>query len=154
PTAAALFGVTGSVSTSGGWLNANIYANFLPLIMLLLTIGYGAACLAGQDEDGTLGLLAVLPARRTAIAAPQAAALTATVAVLVIIGRSFQLDVTITGVASVSAAVLLMGMDFGLTAMAIGALTGRRGTAIGAGTALAAASYLISSLALVASWIR
>ena len=84
----------------------------------------------------------------------QAAALTVTVAVLVIIGRSFQLDVTIANVASVSAAILLMGLDFGLVAMAAGALTGRRGTAIGAGTALAAASYLVSSLAPVASWIR
>jgi ABC-2 type transport system permease protein len=160
-TAAALFGVTGPISTSGGWLNGNIYANFLPLIMLLLTIGYGAACLAGQDEDGTLGLLAVLPVRRTAIVmqkaaamAAQAAALTVTVAVLVIIGRSFQLDITVANVASVSAVVFLMGMDFGLVTMAAGALAGRRGAAIGAGTALAAASYLVSSLAPVASWIR
>jgi len=38
--------------------------------------------------------------------------------------------------------------------MTAGALTGRRGAAIGAGTALAAASYLISSLAPVALWIR
>jgi ABC-2 type transport system permease protein len=133
-TAAALFGVTGPISTSGGWLNGNIYANFLPLIMLLLTIGYGAACLAGQDEDGTLGLLAVLPVRRTAIVmqkaaamAAQAAALTVTVAVLVIIGRSFQLDITVANVASVSAVVFLMGMDFGLVTMAAGALAGRRG---------------------------
>ena len=160
-TAAALFGVTGPISTSDGWLNGNIYANFLPLIMLLLTIGYGAACLAGQDEDGTLGLLTVLPVRRTAIVAQKAAAmavqaavLAVTVAVLVIIGRSFQLNITVGNVASVSAAVFLMGMDFGLVTMAVGALTGRRGTAIGAGTALAAASYLISSLAPVASWIR
>lgn len=160
-TAAALFGISGPISTSGGWLNGNIYANFLPLIMLLLTIGYGAACLAGQDEDGTLGLLAVLPVRRTAIAmqkaaamAAQAALLTITVAVFVIIGRSFQLDITVTRIASVSAAVFLMGMAFGLVTMAIGALAGRKGTAIGAGTALAAASYLISSLAPVASWIR
>ena len=160
-TAAALFGVTGPISTSGGWLNGNIYANFLPLIMLLLTIGYGAACLAGQDEDGTLGLLAVLPVRRTAIVmqkaaamAVQAAALTVTVALLVIIGRSFQLNITVANVASVSAAVFLMGLDFGLVTMAAGSLTGRRGTAIGTGTALAAAAYLISSLAPVASWIR
>ena len=160
-TAAALFGVTGPISTSGGWLNGNIYANFLPLIMLLLTIGYGAACLAGQDEDGTLGLLAVLPVRRTAIVmqkaaamAVQAAALTVTVALLVIVGRSFQLNITVANVASVSAAVFLMGLDFGLVTMAAGSLTGRRGTAIGTGTALAAAAYLISSLAPVASWIR
>jgi ABC-2 type transport system permease protein len=160
-TAAALFGVTGRISSSGGWLNGNIYANFFPLILLLLTIGYGAACLAGQDEDGTLGQLAALPVRRTAIVAQKTAAmaiqaglLTITVAVLVVIGRSFQLDVTIANVASVSAATFLTGLDFGLLAMTAGALTGRRGTAIGAGTALAAASYLISSLAPVASWIR
>jgi len=159
-TAAALFGVTGPISSSGGWLNGNIYANFFPLIMLLLTIGYGAACLAGQDEDGTLGLLAVLPVRRMAIVAQKAAAmavqaavLAVTVGVLVIIGQSFQLEVTVATAAAVSAAVLLMGLDFGLVTMAAGALTGRRGTAIGAGTALAAASYLISSLAPVVSWI-
>ena len=74
-TAAALFGVTGRISSSGGWLNGNIYANFLPLIMLLLTIGYGASCLAGQDEDGTLGPLAVLPVRRTAIVVQKTAAM-------------------------------------------------------------------------------
>jgi ABC-2 type transport system permease protein len=160
-TAAALFGVTGSISSSGGWLNGNIYANFFPLILLLLTIGYGAASLAGQDEDGTLGPLAVLPIRRTAIVvqktaamALQAAALTVTVAVLVVIGRSFQLDVTIANIASISAAIFLMGLDFGLAAMAAGALTGKRGAAIGTGTALAAASYLVSSLAPVAAWIR
>ena len=159
--AAALFGVIGPISTSDGWLSGNIYANFLPLIMLLLTIGYGAACVAGQDEDGTLGLLTVLPVRRTVIVAQKAAAmavpaavLAVTVAAFVIIGRYFELDVTVVGIASVSAAVFLMGMDFGLVTMAIGALTGRRGTAIGAGTALAAASYLVSSLAPVASWIR
>ncbi len=160
-TAAALFGVTGPISSTGGWLDGNIYANFFPLIMLMLTIGYGAACLAGQDEDGTLGLLAALPVRRTAIVtqkaaamAAQAAALAATVAVLVIIGRSFQLSVTATNVAAASAAVFLMGLDFGLITMAAGALTGRKGTAIGIGTILAAASYLVSTLAPVASWIR
>jgi ABC-2 type transport system permease protein len=48
-----------------------------------------------------------------------------------------------------------MGMDFGLLAMTVGALTGRKGAAaIGAGAALAAASYVISSLASVVSWIR
>ena len=160
-TAAALLGVTGRISSSGGWLNANIYANFLPLIMLLLTIGYGAACLAGQDEDGTLSLLAVLPVRRRAIVAQKAAAMTAqaavlavTVAVLVIIGRSFQLEISAANVASISAAVLLMGLDFGMVTMAAGALTGRRGAALGTGTAVAAASYLISSLAPVVSWIQ
>ncbi len=51
-TAAALFGVTGKISSSGGWLNGNLYAKFFPVVMLLMTVGYGAACIAGQDEEG------------------------------------------------------------------------------------------------------
>jgi beta-exotoxin I transport system permease protein len=149
----ALFGVTGSISTSGGWLDGNLYADFFPLTLLLLTIGYGAVSLADQDEDGTLCLLTVLPVRRAAIVtqkiaalAAQAAVLAAAVAVCVIIGRSFQLSVTV-------AAAFLMAVDFSIIAMAAGARTGRRGTAIGTGSALAAASYLISSLTPVVSWL-
>lgn len=159
-TAAALFGVTGPLSTSGGWLNGNIYANFFPLIMLLMTIGYGAAALAGQDEEGTLCLVAALPIRRVRIVLQkvaamtlQAATLAATVAACVIIGRSFELTVSAGNAIAVSLAVLLMGLDFGALAMAVGALAGRRGTAIGIGATLAAASYLISSLAPVVSWV-
>ena len=160
-TAAALFGVNGPISTSGGWLNGNIYANFFPLIMLLMTVGYGAAALAGQDEDGTLCLIAALPIRRVRIVLQKAAAmalqaivLAATVAVCVLIGRSFQLSVSLANAVSISIAIVLMGVDFGLLTMVVGALTGRRATAIGVGAALAAASYLVSSLAPVVSWIR
>src|SRR5664279_1047697 len=64
PTVSAMFGATGSLTTPAGWLNANAYTNLLPLIMLLLTIGYGASAIAGQDEDGTLGLLVLLPLPR------------------------------------------------------------------------------------------
>ena len=160
-TAAALFGVTGPLSSSGGWLNGNIYANFFPLVMLFLTVGYGAASLAGQDEDGTLCLIATLPLRRTAIVlekvaamAAQAIVLAAAVAACVFVGRSFDLTITLGNVAASSAAVCLMGLDFGLITMAVGGFTGKRATALGAGTALAAASYLISSLAAVVSWAR
>src|SRR6516165_5383431 len=120
-TAAALFGVTGPLTSPGGWLNGNIYGNFFPLIMLLLTIGYGAAALAGQDEDGTLALVAALPVRRRTILlqkagamAVQALALATAVAICVIIGRGFQLAITAAHAIEISTAVILMGLDFGL----------------------------------------
>ncbi len=160
-TAAALFGVTGPLSSSTGWLNGNIYANFFPLIMLLLTIGYGSAAIAGQDEDGTLCLITTLPLRRTTIAlekaaamAAQAAVLAAAVAVCVVIGRFFDLTAAPGDVAASSAAVALMALDFGLISMAVGARTGKRATALAIGTTLAAVSYLVGSLAAVVSWIR
>ena len=160
-TAAALFGISGTLTSPGGWLNANIYANFFPLVMLLLTVGYGAAAIAGHDEDGTLCLLAVLPLRRVTILLQKAAAmalqgvvLAATVAICVLIGRSFDLTISPAHAVSTSLAVVLMALDFGLLTMAVGAATGSRGAALGVGTALAAVSYLLSSLAPAVAWIR
>jgi ABC-2 type transport system permease protein len=160
-TAAALFGITGPLTSPGGWLNANIYGNFFPLIMLLLTVGYGAAAVAGQDEDGTLALVTALPIRRRAILLQKAGAMTVqalllavAVAVCVVIGRGFQLSISPADTIAVSVALVLMGLDFGLITMAVGAATGRRGTALGAGAGLAAASYLVSSLASAISGIR
>ena len=63
----ALLGASGTLTSPAGWVDVNAYTNFLPLIMLLLTIGYGAGTIAGQNEDGLLGLLVVLPATRTRI---------------------------------------------------------------------------------------
>jgi beta-exotoxin I transport system permease protein len=160
-TAAALFGVTGPLTTPAGWLNGNIYANFFPLIMLLMTIGYGAAAIAGQDEDGTLALVAALPLPRHAIVLQKAAAmgvqalvLAAAATACVVSGRAFQLTISPGHVIAVAAALVLMGLGFGLITAAAGAATGRRGTALGIGTALAAASYLLSTLAATISWIR
>ena len=160
-TAAALFGVTGKLTSPGGWLNGNVYGNFFPLIMLLLTIGYGAACLAGQDEDGTLALMAALPVTRRAIVLQKAAAMTlqalllaAVVTACVVAGRGFQVTIGTSHAVSIAVALTLTGLDFGLVTMAVGAATRRRGTALGASAGLAAASYLLSSLATTISAIR
>ena len=99
-TAAALFGITGSLTSPAGWLDGNLYQNFLPLVVLLITIGYGASCIAGQDEDGTLSLVATLPTPRRRILLQKVAALgfqAALVAVAtmacVVIGRDFDLSI-------------------------------------------------------------
>ena len=158
---AALFGATGTLTSPAGWLEVNAYANFLPLIMLMLTIGYGAAAIAGQNEDDTLGLLVVLPlARRRILAGKvvamlvQALILAVVVAACVYFGRAFQLTLDPWHVATATIAVLLLGISFGLIAMALGAATGSRATAIGVAGALAALSYLISSLAPAVHWIK
>lgn len=158
---AALFGATGSLTSPQGWLNANIYANFLPLVVLLLAIGYGASCLAGQNEDGTLALVATLPASRWNILAQKAATLAVqaipvplVTALLVLAGRGFDLTTPTGALLGATAGALLLGIDLGLLAMLVGALTGSRGTALGTASAFAAASYLISALAPVTHWIR
>jgi ABC-2 type transport system permease protein len=116
---------------------------------------------AGQDEDGTLALVATLPLRRrdivlqkVAAMALQALLLAAAVTVCMLTGRGFQLAVSPGNAVGVSVAVAFMGLDFGLVAMAAAAITTRRGTSLGIATGLAAASYLVSALAATISGIR
>jgi len=158
---AALFGATGSLTSPPGWLDVNLYKNFVPLIVLLLTVGYGASSLAGLDEEGVLGLLASLPLTRRRVVGEKAAAMAAqafvvavVVAVFVEAGRWFQLAIPLAHLLGLTVAVGLLGVDFGLVALAVGAGTGSRGVALGIGAGAAAASYVVSSLWPVASWIR
>jgi ABC-2 type transport system permease protein len=84
----------------------------------------------------------------------QALLLAAAVTVCVVIGRGFQLTVGAGDAVAIAVALTVMGVDFGLIAMAVGAATGRRGTALGIAAGLAAASYLLSSLASAITAIR
>ena len=139
PAAAAAFGITGSITSPEGWLSANMYANFGPLLALMLTIGYGSAAIAGQDGDGLLGLLATLPVPRARIVA--AKALTLLVAALVVpvvsyavclTGPQFELNPRWGPLLGVSVALTLLAFDLGAIALLVGAISGSRGAAMGA----------------------
>ncbi len=156
----AAFGVSGSLTSPVGWLDANLFNNFLPLIVIILTVGYGAWCIAGQDEDGTLALTVTLPVTRLRIVTDKTLALVAQAlpAVLltflcVLAGRAFQLPVGVGSLIAVSTATLLLAVDFGALALLVGVLTGSRGLALSIASAVAAAAYLISSLAPAISWL-
>lgn len=161
PTLSALFGATGSLTSPDGWMNANLYANFVPLFVLLMTIGYAAGAIAGQDEDGTLGGLASLPLTRGRVLGEKVAslgtlALPIPVVTLVaaLLGPAFDLELGTRALLGATLGAVLMGFDLGLVALALGAWTGRRGVALGVAAAVAAASYVISSLAPVVHWMH
>lgn len=161
PTMAALFGISGSLTSPAGWLNANLYANVVPLFALLVTIGYGAAAVAGDNGDERLGLLAALPVSRHALLAQKLLALgvlslPVAVATLAadVVGRFYQLRPSWQGLVGVTAGVALTAMVFGCLALATGCLTNSRGTAIGVSSAVAAASYVINSLSGSVVWVH
>jgi ABC-2 type transport system permease protein len=161
PTIAALFGAVGSLTSPAGWLSVNLYANVLPLLVLLATVGYGASCLAGQDEEGILATVVTLPIRRRNVTLQKVAAMGAQAATIVVVtaavlalGHYFDITVSAAHLWGTSLGVLLLGLDLGLVAVATGAATGHRGTALGVASGIAAASYLISSMAPVVGWIR
>lgn len=156
PAAAAAFGITGSITSPQGWLSANMYANFGPLLALLLTIGYGSAAIAGQDADGLLGLLATMPATRLGIVAQKALTLLLVALVVPVVsyavcltGPHFELHPGWGALLGASVALSLLAFDLGAVALLVGAVTGSRGAALGSAGAIAACAYLVSSLAPV-----
>jgi ABC-2 type transport system permease protein len=161
PTLMAAFGVTGSLTSPTGWLNANVYNNFLPLIVVMVAIGYGAWSVAGQDENGTLSLVTLLPATRSNLIYQKAIALILQLIPVVlltylvtVLGRGFQLDVDSTHLVAANVAGLLLGIDFGALALLVGVVARSRGAALGISAAIAAASYLVSSLGSTVHWLR
>ncbi len=161
PTLMAAFGVNGSLTTPVGWLDANVFNNFLPVVAVIVAIGYGAWCVAGQDESGSLALVAVLPVSRRALVVHKGAALVAGLLPTmllafgsVLVGRAFDLTVPVANVVAVTVAVWLLGAVFGALALLVGVVTGSRGVAIGVSSGIAGAAYLISSFAATIDWIR
>jgi ABC-2 type transport system permease protein len=160
-TVAALFGASGSLTSPSGWINANLYGNFVPLILLLITIGYGAHAIAGQSEDGTLGAVLTLPVTRRSVLEQKVTALVllafpsaALVVAGVAFGRVFGLTLGYGGLLAVTAGSLLLALDFGLLALLVGTVAGSRAVALGVTSGLALAAYVLSSLAPVVSWLR
>lgn len=161
PTAAAAFGVTGSITTPAGWLGANMYANIGPLLVLLLTIGYGASAIAGQMGDGLLSAVATQPYSRVRLVAEKTLALlvislVVPVASLVVslTGPRYELHPDWAALAGVTISLTLLGFDLGALALTLGCLTGSRGVGLGVAAGAGAATYLVSSLAPAVHWVH
>lgn len=145
-----LFGT--DYSSPAGYLRAEFFSALGVLVFLLLSIGAGARAIGGEEEAGTLELLLAFPVRRRAVLLTKFAALAASsVAVafvlwagLAIVGPVFDLDVPLGDLAAGIVMLWLLGLAFGAIALAVGAATGRRSTALVVTSVLAAASYLVN----------
>lgn len=145
-----LFGV--DYSSPAGYLRAELFTSFGPLMFLLVAIGAGARALGGEEEAGTFEVFLALPVRRRSIvlskaltAAGVSAVLAAVLWVaLVIVGPLFDLSVGAVDLAAACAMLWFLGLAFGAIALLVGAVTGRRGVAVATAGTVAAASYLLN----------
>ncbi|HEX7188032.1 MAG TPA: ABC transporter permease subunit [Actinomycetes bacterium] len=156
-----LFGAAGGIGSPAGYLSSQLYANVLPLLLVVLGIGAAAWSIAGAEGDGTLEMLLANPVGRLRVALERLAGVfvvtfvvtTVTTVALALTAPLFDLDTLpgdalwAAGVAVWALALCFAGISFGA-----GAATGVRGTAIAAGSAFAAGTYVLYGLAgLVAS---
>jgi ABC-2 type transport system permease protein len=140
-----------SMATGSGFFNTELFSIMLPALFIIYGIGRGARVIAGEEQDGTLEVVVVSPVSRARILLHKAAALAVGIVGLgfvlfvVTAASSFVMDMGIRPAhAAVGAvAMVLIGIQHGWLALAVGAATGRRGLAIAVAGTVAVMGYLL-----------
>ncbi len=161
PSAQGLLG--GSDLTSpAGYLSTQVFAFFLPIVVLVFGLSRGAALLAGEEEERTLDLLLAQPVTRTSAYVQKSAALVVGLALLtlaswlplVTVGRAVGLDLPWTDTLAVCVQMGLFCLALSLWAQAIASATGRRVLGVAVAAAYAFVAYLVYGLAGAVSWLE
>jgi ABC-2 type transport system permease protein len=140
-----------------GFLQTQLFSVYVPLLLLIFSIGAGVQAIAGEESEGTLDLLLANPVPRTRVVLEKAAAqlvLVVALAAVVFFAvwfTGFIFDEWV-GIGEVFAAVfsaVLLALTFGYLALAAGAATGRRGASVAVASAVAVATYIFTGIAPV-----
>ncbi len=143
--------------TASGYLNAELFSFMVPAMFLVFGIMRGARLVAGEEELGTLEVLLSTPVSRRRVLLHKAAALVVSVVVLgavlfvstALVMAAVGADASLSEILVGATSVTLLGVEFGLVALAVGASTGSRAWALGASSALAVGSYLLFAIAKI-----
>jgi len=131
-----------------------IYTSYGALTIAALAIPMGTGVMAGEERDGTIGLLLGNPISRVSIVAQKAAAISAVSVfggVLLWLAGLISpaiLGVTVTGVKLVALtfAMIVNALFYGFLAMAVSTWTGKRGVGAGVSTGVLIVSFFAAGL--------
>lgn len=138
----------------GGLAYGAIYSGYGALTMAAIAMAAGAVSIAGEEKNGTIGLLLGDPVSRTKVYLQKAAALVAVTSVgfvilwLAAIAAPAMLDVDI-GSMNINALMVMMFVNalfYGYMATALGAWTGKTSVAIGVTSAVMVMSFIAAGL--------
>jgi ABC-2 type transport system permease protein len=149
------------LTSPSGYLSTQVFAFFLPIVVLVFGLARGAASLAGEEEDRTLDLLLAQPVPRWSAYLQKSAALfvglllltLASWLPLVLVGPAVRLDLPWTNTLAVCVQMGLFALALSLWAQAISAASGRRGVGLAVVSAYAFVAYLVYGLADAVSWL-
>ncbi len=141
----------GAMTTGTGFLNAELFTLVLPILFLVFGISRGARLVAGEEEAGTLEVVLVTPVSTTRLLVEKAAGLLLALCVLggvagastLLASALFSMGIAPSSIAVGSVSMVLLGLEYGFLALAVGAMTGRRSFAMGVSSVAAVAAYVL-----------
>lgn len=137
--------------TGTGFLNTELFSMLLPILFLVFAISRGARAIAGEEELGTLEVLLVTRVSPVRLALEQAAVLATAVLTLgavlfgaiMVCSAIFGLDIAIGAALTGALSMVLLGIEFGWLALAVGAATGNRTAALAVTSVFAVGAYVL-----------
>ncbi|MBT8249696.1 MAG: ABC transporter permease [Acidimicrobiia bacterium] len=155
----AAFGIQdiAALSTGVGYVNSQLYDGFGTILVAAWAIAIGATTLSSEEDSKTMDMLLSLPVSRTRVVLEKWLAMVVLMVgisaviflVLVVSNPIWELDLTLEGMVWVNLGLALLSILFGTVAMAVSAVSGRRGLAIGASGGLLALLFLLYGLGSV-----
>ncbi|KAG1648699.1 hypothetical protein GQR58_029634 [Nymphon striatum] len=139
------------VATPAGYLTSSVYGLIGALLLLIYATSAGARTVAGDEQAGTLELVLGHPISRTKLALLRYGALVVSVMfmcaffllVMLALRSPAQLtEISMGGFVAMHVHLALFTIFFGAVAYAVGAATGRRGWALGAGATVGVVAVL------------
>jgi ABC-2 type transport system permease protein len=149
-----LVGINPDGSGAGGIAFGAIYNLIGAFVVAGIAISFGAASIAGEEQQGTLGFLLGNPVSRRGVLTSNALSMILVIGLVSLLlwgaglGSAALLDVPTDDlfIGSMTLALFLHSLFYGYLAMAIGAWTGNRGAASGVSAGLMVSGYLAASL--------
>lgn len=141
-----------------GYMTGGLFSLTLPMLFMFFTIPAGANAISGEEAHKTMDLLLANPVSRRRVVLEKFGAMALLTLLLgvvtwlaMIIGGP-QVNLLTGGLSAATLAAglfsaVLLGLFFGTLALAIGAMTGSRGMALGITAGVAVANYLVKSMA-------
>ena len=144
-----------NITSGTGYTHATVFGLIGYVLLVIATTAWGAAFIAGMEESGRLELTLAHAVGRVQYALESIAALLVKILALAVVtfgliwalNEPSELGLSATKLLAATIAWASLGLVSGVTALAAGALTGRRMWAIGAGAGIAVISYVLDAVA-------
>ena len=148
--------------TAAGFLSAEFFALFAPLLILIFVISAMVAETATEERDGLMDMVLSNPVSRRRVFLEKAGGVAAAAllmvavitAALLVANPVFGLGLSVAGVVAACLSLWLLGTTFGAAALLVGAFTGRSTTAGGMAGFLALLAWFVTSFSGLLPWLE
>jgi beta-exotoxin I transport system permease protein len=152
-------------TSAAGYLNTQVFALVLPIMLAVFGIGLAASVLAGEEENGKLDLVLANPVTRRRLLLEKALGILLLSGLLVIVvlatmlifNALLDMQVSVGDYLAAVFGAFLLATVYSFIALGAGAVRGRRGLAIGAASAALGLGYLMQVVAGISSsleWLK